>query len=46
MLFTVIPAAIGIVALIIYLVYPLNDIKVKQMTDELQARRVAAEDQI
>ncbi len=39
LLFTLIPASIGIVALLIYLTYPLNEAKVKQMTQELEERR-------
>ncbi len=39
LLFTLIPAVVGAVALLIYLAYPLNDQKVKQMTEELEARR-------
>lgn len=39
MLFSIIPAAIGVVALLIYLTYPLNEIKVKQMISELEERR-------
>ncbi len=45
MLFTLIPAAIGMISLLIYLAYPLNDKRVKEMTDELQRRRVQAPDQ-
>jgi glycoside/pentoside/hexuronide:cation symporter, GPH family len=41
LLFSVIPAAIGILSLIIYLTYPLSDEKVKHMTTELEARRAA-----
>lgn len=41
LLFTIIPAGIGIISLIIYLVYPLNEARVKTMTDELEARRAA-----
>lgn len=44
LLFTVIPAITGIIALLIYLVYPLNDLKVKEITDELQKRRNDEED--
>lgn len=39
MLFTVIPAGIGLIALLIYLTYPLNDDKVFKMGKELEARR-------
>jgi len=44
LLFTIIPAITGILALLIYLVYPLNDLKVKEITDELQKRRNNEED--
>jgi glycoside/pentoside/hexuronide:cation symporter, GPH family len=39
MLFSIIPAVIGVIALLIYLTYPLNEIKVKQMISELEERR-------
>ncbi len=39
LLFSLIPALIGMIALLIYLAYPLNDQKVKIMTEELEARR-------
>lgn len=39
LLFTVIPAGIGILSLLIYLAYPLDEKKVRRMTAELQARR-------
>ncbi len=39
LLFSLIPALIGIVALLIYLTYPLNEEKVKLMTQELEERR-------
>ncbi len=39
LLFSLIPALIGIVALLIYLTYPLNEARVKQMTEELEERR-------
>jgi len=42
-LFTIIPAALGVVALLISIFYPLNDKKVKVITDELKARREAAD---
>ncbi len=46
LLFTVIPAITGIIALLIYLIYPLTDLKVKQITDELQKRRNDEENKI
>jgi len=39
LLFSIIPAGLGLLALAIYLTYPLNEEKVKQMTAELEARR-------
>jgi glycoside/pentoside/hexuronide:cation symporter, GPH family len=39
LLFSIIPAGIGILSLCIYLFYPLNDQKVNKMTAELEARR-------
>lgn len=39
LLFSLIPALIGGVALLIYLAYPLNDQRVKLMTSELEERR-------
>jgi len=39
LLFTLIPAVIGVVALLIYLTYPLDEEKVKVMTAELEKRR-------
>jgi glycoside/pentoside/hexuronide:cation symporter, GPH family len=39
MLFSIIPAGIGVLSLLIYLTYPLNEEKVKIMTDELTQRR-------
>jgi glycoside/pentoside/hexuronide:cation symporter, GPH family len=39
LLFTLIPAVIGVVALLIYLTYPLSEEKVKVMTAELEKRR-------
>ena len=39
LLFSLIPALIGIVALLIYLTYPLNEEKVKLMTQQLEDRR-------
>jgi glycoside/pentoside/hexuronide:cation symporter, GPH family len=41
LLFTIFPAVAGIISLIIYFIYPLNEQKVKVMTEELQARRTA-----
>lgn len=46
LLFSLIPALIGILALLIYLTYPLNEEKVKQMTDELEARRRALDPEV
>ncbi|MBN1155646.1 MFS transporter [candidate division KSB1 bacterium] len=40
-LFTIIPAALGIAAVIISIFYPLHDKKVKVITDELKERREA-----
>ncbi len=42
MLFSIIPAAIGILSLLIYLTYPLNEKKVVQMSAELEKRREIA----
>ncbi len=42
LLFTVIPAAIGVVSIIIMMFYPLNDRKVKEIGEELAERRVLA----
>jgi glycoside/pentoside/hexuronide:cation symporter, GPH family len=39
MLFSIIPASIGFLSLLIYLTYPLNEKKVKEMTDGLERRR-------
>ncbi len=39
LLFTIIPAGIGIVSILIYLTYPLNEEKVKVMTADLEKRR-------
>jgi glycoside/pentoside/hexuronide:cation symporter, GPH family len=39
LLFSIIPAAIGILALAIYLAYPLNGVKVKMIADKLEAQR-------
>jgi glycoside/pentoside/hexuronide:cation symporter, GPH family len=39
MLFSIIPAGIGLIALLIYLAYPLNEDKVLKMGEELEARR-------
>lgn len=39
MLFSIIPAGIGVLSLMIYLTYPLNEEKVKVITDELTHRR-------
>jgi len=43
LLFSIIPAAIGVVSLLIYLTYPLSDEKVKHMSADLEARRIADE---
>lgn len=42
LLFSLIPAAIGVLSLAVYLTYPLNEKKVQQMTDELETRRESA----
>lgn len=42
LLFSVIPAAVGVLALLIYLAYPLSEMKVKQITKELNERREKA----
>ncbi len=39
LLFSIIPAAIGIISLLIYLTYPLNDKKVQVMIGELEEKR-------
>jgi GPH family glycoside/pentoside/hexuronide:cation symporter len=39
LLFSVIPAAVGVVALLIYLAYPLSERRVKQISDDLHERR-------
>jgi len=46
LLFSIIPAAIGVVALLIYLAYPLNENKVKLITDELESRRKKLAEQV
>jgi glycoside/pentoside/hexuronide:cation symporter, GPH family len=38
-LFSIIPAGIGVISLLIYLTYPLNEAKVKVITEELTQRR-------
>ncbi|TVQ90169.1 MAG: MFS transporter [Bacteroidetes bacterium] len=43
LLFSLIPAMIGIVSLLIYFVYPLSESKVEQMTAELEIRRKESE---
>jgi len=44
LLVSVIPAGIGILSLLIYLTYPLNEARVKTMTDELVDKRAASTD--
>jgi GPH family glycoside/pentoside/hexuronide:cation symporter len=39
LLFSLIPAGLGVISVFISLLYPLNDNRVKKMTDELEARR-------
>ena len=39
LLFSLIPAALGVLSLMIYLTYPLVEHKVKEMTEELTKRR-------
>ena len=41
LLFSLIPAGLGVISVLISLFYPLNDTRVKTMTDELEARRKA-----
>ena len=41
LLFSLIPAGLGIISVLISLLYPLNDTRVKKMIDELEARRKA-----
>ena len=39
LLFSLIPAGMGVISVFISLLYPLNDTRVKKITDELEARR-------